>query len=88
MSDQEKPDEYIQLAEGGVVKIGEGFVREGSAQHMNAVALANELKRLRADQEARFTVLENRVAMQDQKIAQLQQLFATQMVDRGSGPTA
>jgi len=70
------------------VKIGDGLVREGSAAHMNAKALAQEIVRLRTDQEARFTVLENRVAMQDQKIAQLQNLFATQMVARGSGPTA
>lgn len=70
------------------VKIGDGLVREGSAAHMNAKALAQEIVRLRTDQEARFTVLENRVTMQDQKIAQLQNLFATQMVDRGSGPTA
>jgi vacuolar-type H+-ATPase subunit B/Vma2 len=69
------------------VKIGEGLVREGSAQHMNAVALAQEIVRLRTDFEARSTVMENRLTMQDQKIAQLQNLFATQMVDRGSGPT-
>jgi hypothetical protein len=69
------------------VRIGEGLVREGSAQHKNSVALAQEIQRLRADTEARFTVLENRVAMQDTKIAQLQNLFATQMVARGSGPT-
>jgi hypothetical protein len=69
------------------VKIGDGYVREGSAQHKNAQALAQEILRLRTDYEARCTVLENRVAMQDHKIAQLQNLFATQMVDRGSGPT-
>lgn len=70
------------------VKIGDGFVREGSAQHLNSMALAEEIRRLRADYEQRITVLENRVTMQDQKILQLQGLFATQMVDRGSGPTA
>jgi polyhydroxyalkanoate synthesis regulator phasin len=69
------------------VKIGDGLVREGSAQHKNAQALAQEILRLRADFEARCTVLENRVTMQDQKISQLQSLFATQMVARGSGPT-
>ena len=69
------------------VKIGDGLVREGSAQHKNAQALAQEILRLRTDYEARVTVLENRVAMQETKISQLQNLFATQMVDRGSGST-
>lgn len=69
------------------VKIGDGFVREGSAAHLNAVALANEIHRLRTDYELRVTTLENRVSMQDAKILQLQNLFATQMVDRGTGPT-
>jgi hypothetical protein len=70
------------------VKIGDGFVREGSAAHLNAVALANEMKRLRADYEVRVTTLENRVKMAEAQVVQLQQLFATQMVDRGTGPTA
>lgn len=69
------------------VRIGDGLVREGSAQHKNAMALAQEIQRLRVDYETRVTVLENRVQMQDAKILQLQNLFATQMVARGSGPT-
>jgi hypothetical protein len=69
------------------VKIGDGLVREGSAAHLNAQALAQEILRLRADYEERVSVLERRVSMQDTKIAQLQNLFATQMVARGSGPT-
>jgi len=80
MSDEVEPTK--------LVKIGSGLVPEGSVAHRNAQALAQELLRLRTDYEARMTVLENRVAMQDTKISQLQQLFSTQMVTRGSGPTA
>jgi hypothetical protein len=69
------------------VQIGDGLVREGSAQHKNAQALAQEILRLRTDYEERITVLENRVQMQFASISQLQNLFATQMVTRGSGPT-
>ena len=78
-----EPEEPVRA-----VKIGDGLVREGSAQHKNAMALAQEILRLRTDYEARVSVLENRVQMQDAKILQLQNLFATQMVARGSGPTA
>jgi len=69
-------------------KMGDGLVPEGSVAHRNSQALVQEIVKLRADYETRVTTLENRVKMQDQKILQLQQLFATQMVDRGSGPTA
>lgn len=58
-----------------------------SAEYKNSLALSQEIRRLRADYEERITVLENRVQMQDASIKQLQQLFATQMVDRGTGPT-
>jgi hypothetical protein len=80
MSDKVDPAPFVQ--------IGSGLVPEGSAAHRNSQALAQEILRLRTDYEARCTVLENRVAMQDHKILQLQNLFATQMVARGSGPTA
>jgi hypothetical protein len=56
-------------------------------EHRNAVAVAKELQRLRADYEGRISQLENENLMRKAEILQLQNLFATQMVDRGSGPT-
>jgi hypothetical protein len=56
-------------------------------EYRNALAVAQELKRLREDYETRLRVLENENLMRKAEIAQLQNLFATQMVDRGSGPT-
>jgi hypothetical protein len=61
--------------------------KEGSLEHRNLQSVVAEMKRLRADYDTRLQVLENRMAMKDNEILQLQNLFATQMVDRGSGPT-
>lgn len=57
-------------------------------EYRNAIAVAKELQRLRDDYEVRIKVLENENLMRKAEISQLQGLFATQMVDRGSGPTA
>lgn len=58
-----------------------------SAEYKNSLALAAEIRRLREEFNERISVLENTVMMQRSSIQQLQNLFATQMVARGSGPT-
>ena len=57
-------------------------------EYRNSMALAEEIRRLRADYESRLKVLENHVGTQQAQIKQLQDLFAQQTVMRGSGPTA
>lgn len=59
-----------------------------SAEYKNSLALAEEIRNLRAEFHERLTVCENTIQMQANSIRQLQELFATQMVVRGSGPTA
>lgn len=61
---------------------------EGSLEHRNLQAIAAEMKRLRGEYEVRIATLERENLMRKQEIKQLQDLFATQTVMRGSGPTA
>jgi len=68
-----------------------GRVPEGSPMHRNMQALAEENRALRevvSGLSAEMRVLQNKVTMiETMQIPQLQNLFATQMVARGSGPT-
>ena len=57
-------------------------------EYRNSMALAEEIRRLRADYNERLKVLENENLMRKSEILQLQNLFASQTVMRGSGPTA
>lgn len=61
---------------------------EGSLEHRNLQAVVAELQRLRKLYEARISTLERENLMRKNEVTQLQHLFATQTVIRGSGPTA
>jgi hypothetical protein len=69
----------------------DGDVPEGSVFQRNFLALdarnkqfVEELEKL----ESRLRIAENKLLMQETRNVQFQQMFATQMVDRGSGPTS
>lgn len=64
------------------------MTKEGSLEHRNLQAVIEELRRLREDYETRITTVERENLMRKNEITQLQTLFATQTVMRGSGPTA
>jgi len=69
----------------------DGKVLEGSAAQKNFRALAQKSQDLEsrlAEAEERTQRLENVVGTQGLLIQQLQNLFASQTVQRGSGPTA
>jgi len=69
----------------------DGMVREGSAAQKNFRALAQKSQDLESrldEAEERTQRLENVVGTQGLLIQQLQNLFASQTVQRGSGPTA
>lgn len=67
-----------------------GDVPEGSVAARNFRALDERNKQLKEeiiDLERRIRVMENKIVMQETLNGQHQQMFAMQMVARGSGPT-
>ena len=67
-----------------------GDVPEGSVAARNFRALDDRNKKLveeLSDMDRRLRILENKMVMQDTINGQHQQMFANQMVARGSGPT-